>query len=145
MNYSNNSSEMGYFCEYSSVTENGLNPVDTVSTGYNKITSLSGALTLTPADLVSGLIVHDPAGGAINSTLPTAADLIKAMRSSSGTGFYVSYKNNADANEVITIVTNTGMTLHGTFTVAQNTTRNLLIIQRNDTEVDVYSLGEIAH
>jgi len=67
------------------------------------------------------------------------------MRSSSGTGFYVSYKNNADANEVITIVTNTGMTLHGTFTVAQNTTRNLLIIQRNDTEVDVYSLGEIAH
>jgi hypothetical protein len=141
--YSSNSSEFGFLPVYPNTTENGLNPADTVSTGYSAISTLTGAVTITPSQLVSGVISHDPNGGAVTATLPTAADLIQAMRSSAGTGFYVSYINTADAAETITVAAGTGMTLHGTFTIAQNKIRTLLVIQRNSTEVDVFSLGEI--
>lgn len=143
VSYSSNSSEFGFLPVYPNTTENGLNPSDTVSTGYSAITTLSGAVTVTPAQLVSGVISHDPNGGAVTSTLPTAADLIQAMRSSAGTGFYVSYHNTADAAEVITIAGGAGMTMHGTFTIARDKIRNLLVIQKNSTEVDVFSLGEL--
>ena len=74
----------------------------------------TGAVTLTPAQLLSGLISDDPEG-AQALTLPTAAALVAAIPEPRvGLTWWVCVQNECsvtDSTEGITVTTNTGCTL----------------------------------
>lgn len=106
------------------------------------------AVTYDAADVVGGLILRDPAGGARSDLLPTAAALIAEIPGAAvGRGIEFTIRNTADAAETITVTTNTGLTLSGTMTIAQgNSKRFLAVITNVDTPaVSIYSLGTAVH
>jgi len=75
---------------------------------------------------------------------PTAADLLTAVPSAIiGTSFIVTIRNTADAAETITMTTNTGLTLSGTMTIAQNAQKDFFVNFTNVTTaaVTIYSMG----
>lgn len=85
------------------------------------------AVTLTPGQILGGLLLEDPNGGAATATLPAAALMVAAVPGAAiGTSFYFDVKNTADANEVLTIAAGTGGTLTGTATIAQNAGKRFL-------------------
>lgn len=74
---------------------------------YNVLDSTAGAVTWTAADVLSGLIQHDP-GGAVTDVLPSFALLVAEMRArglptAPGTTFKCLFVNMANGAEVITI------------------------------------------
>lgn len=106
--------------------------------------------TYTAAQLLGGIILRDPAGGARADLLPTAANLVAAIPGCAvGTSFRFTLRNTADASETITVTTNTGVTLSGTMTVAQNNSKEFLIVLNNVTgsaeAYTAYSLGTMVH
>lgn len=74
-------------------------------------------------------VVNDNTGtlaGAANLTLPTAAAILAAMPNAYvGETFKFRVKNSSGGAFAYTVLTNTGLTLTGTMTVAQNTYRDL--------------------
>jgi hypothetical protein len=120
-------------------------PTITVST----VTTAS-AVTLTAAQILGGLILEDPNGGAATATLPTAALLLAAIPGAVvGTSFEFTIRNTADAAETITVAGGTGGTISGTATIAQNNSKRFLVRLTNVTAASeaytVYSLGTIVH
>jgi len=110
--------------------------------------STAGALTYTAAQVLGGLILRDPNGGARADLLPTAAQIIAAMPSPvAGSSFEFEVRNTADAAEAITITTNTGLTLSGTMTIAQNNQKRFIAVVTTVTAgseaVTVYSCGTV--
>jgi len=106
----------------------------------------AGDVTFTATQILGGLILRDPAGGARADLLPTAATIIAALGNPAvGEAFEFTVRNTADANETITITTNTGLTLSGTMTVAQNNSKRFLALVTAATTVTVYSLGTVVH
>lgn len=106
----------------------------------------AGALTMTAAMLLGGLILRDPAGGARSDVTPTAALLVAAMTNPRiGDAFEFTIRNTADAAETITVTGGTGCTLSGTMTIAQNNSKRFLVILTSLTAYTVYSLGTIVH
>lgn len=83
----------------------------------------STAVTLTAADILTGIIISAPAG-AINLQLPLATDFDTAIGANApvGTSFDFSIINTAGAANAPTITTNTGWTITGTgvMSVSQN-------------------------
>ena len=111
----------------------------TVST----ITAASAA-TFTAAQLLGGLILRDPAGGSRADKVPTASDLLAALNKvTTGARFTFTIRNTADAAETITLTTNTGATLSGTMTVAQNNSKTFRVVVTSPTAYTVYSLGTV--
>lgn len=106
----------------------------------------AGDVTYTAAQILGGLILRDPAGGARADLFPTAAAIIAAMKSYNvGNSFEVTIRNTADAAETITMTTNTGLTLSGTMTIAQNNSKSFLVLVTAATTVTIYSLGTVVH
>ena len=106
----------------------------------------AGAVTYTAAEILGGLILRDPAGGARSDVTPTAVDIIAAMTESAvGDSFEFTIRNTADAAETITVTAGTDVTLSGTMTIAQNNTKRFLCIKTAATTATVYSLGTIVH
>jgi len=106
----------------------------------------AGDVTLTAAQILTGLVIRDPAGGARADLFPTAANIIAAMQNPEvGDYFEVVLKNSADANETITATTNTGLTLVGTMTIAQNNSKRFRVEVTAATTVSIYSLGTFVH
>ncbi len=107
----------------------------------------AGAATLTAAQILGGLILRDPAGGARTDTLPTATLLAAAMvQAGVGNSFEFTVRNTADAAETITIAAGTDGTTSGTMTIAQNNTKRFKVVITADTPTyDVYSLGTVVH
>lgn len=60
-----------------------------------------------------------------NLTLPLAADV--ANLTGGARGYMLEIRNNSASANTATIVTNTGWTLSGTMTIAQNTTRRFAV------------------
>jgi hypothetical protein len=118
-------------------------PTVTVST-----IATAAAVTFTAAQVLGGLILRDPAGGARADLLPTAAAL-QALIQGVGVGasFEFTIRNTADAAETITVTTNTGLTLSGTMTIAQNNSKRFLVvvtaIGAGSEAMTVYSLGTV--
>jgi len=112
----------------------------------------ASALTYTVAQIVSaGLLLRDPNGAGRADLLPTAKDIVAALGPgvAVGTSFEFTIRNTADAAETITVTTNTGLTLSGTMTIAQNNSKRFLAVVTSLTAgseaVTVYSLGTVVH
>ena len=122
------------------------------STGMNQSKTVvstiatAGDVTFTAAQILGGLILRDPAGGARADLLPTAASIIAALQEVQvGDSFEFTVRNTADSSETITITTNAGLTLNGTMTIAQNNSKRFLALVTSSTAVTVYSLGTVVH
>lgn len=112
----------------------------------------AAAVTYTAASIIGGLILRDPNGAARADLVPTAAAIIAALTQNErppvvGASFWFSIRNTADAAEAITVTTNTGITLSGTMTIAQNNTREFLAVVTGvgSPAVTIYSLGTAVH
>ena len=110
----------------------------------------AGDLTLTAAMLLGGLILRDPNGGARTDTTDTAALIVAAFPNAVvGSSFNVTIRNTADAAETITVAGGAGVTTSGTMTIAQNNTREFVVVLDNVTESSeactIYSLGTSVH
>lgn len=114
------------------------------------------AVTLTANQTLAGIILQDPAGGAVTTTLPTAALLLAEIEARIGGDapigltFDLLIRNTADAAETITVAAGTGGTVTGggTMTIAQN---NSKVFKIRVTGVGgsaayiVYSQGTFVH
>lgn len=94
------------------------------------------AVTLTAHQVLGGVVLQDPSGGAVTTTLPTAAALVsyaKGLTPGSCVRFLL--RNTADAAEAITVAAGTGITVAAgsTLTVAQNKSAEYLIVFTNVT------------
>jgi hypothetical protein len=106
----------------------------------------AGAVTFTAAQLLGGLILRDPAGGARADLVPTVANLLLQFNKAKiGDAFEFTIRNTADAGETITVTTNTGWTLSGTMTIAQNNSKRFLVVITSATAATLYSLGTVVH
>ena len=110
----------------------------------------AAAATYNAAELIGGLILRDPAGADRTDTISTAALLVAAMPGAIvGSSFRVTVRNTADAAETITVAAGTGITLSGTATIAQNNTKEFLIVLTNVTSgseaATMYSIGSYVH
>jgi ABC-type Na+ transport system ATPase subunit NatA len=110
----------------------------------------AAAVTFTPAQVLGGLILRDPNGAGRADLLPTAATLLAAIEGPMvGLSFEFVIRNTADAAETITVTTNTGLTLSGTMTIAQNNSKRFLAritaVGAGLEAVTVYSLGTVVH
>lgn len=120
-------------------------PVTTVTTD-----ATAAAITMTAAQILGGLILRDPNGAGRADLVPTAANLVAAIPGAEvGTSFEFTIRNTADAAETITVTTNTGATLSGTMTIAQNNSKRFLARLTNVTvgseAYALYSLGTVVH
>lgn len=116
------------------------------------VEATAAAVTFTAASVCGGLILRDPNGANRADLLPTAADIIAALTISGrppvvGSSIWLAIRNTADAAETITVTTNTGLTLSGTMTIAQNNTREFMLVVTGvgTPAVAVYSLGTSVH
>lgn len=112
--------------------------------------STAGAKTYTAANLLGGLILRDPNGGARSDVTPTAAQLVAGFTGAAvGSSFEFTIRNTADDSEVITLTEGSGVTLSGTMTIAQNNSKRFLAVFTNVTgsseAVTIYSIGTFVH
>lgn len=108
------------------------------------------AVTYTIAQLLGGLILRDPNGGARADLLPAPAAIVAGIAGCVvGSSFEFTIRNTADAAETITLTANGASTVSGTATIAQNNSKRFLGVVTNigsGTEaVVVYSLGTVVH
>ena len=114
--------------------------------------------TLTAAEMVGGMILHDPTGSATDTT-DTAANIIAACQGAAvGQSFVFTLVNIADASEVITVAAGTGVTLAAytpataLFTIGQNNLKSFRVVitaladagSNTAAAVTIYSLGTVA-
>ena len=111
-------------------------------------TTAADTATITPAQVLGGLITGTPTAAA-TYTLPTAALLDAALRSFGttfrGQSFEFTIKNTSAGANTITVAGGTGGTDVGTMTIAQNSAKRFKVVL---TAVDspaysVYSLGTV--
>lgn len=106
----------------------------------------AGAVTYTAAQIIGGLILRDPAGAGRADLFPTAANIIAGLPDAQvGDSFEFLIRNDADAAETITMTTNTGLTLSGTMTIAQNNAKRFLAVITSSSAVSIYSLGTLVY
>jgi len=104
------------------------------------------AVTYTAAELLGGLILRDPNGGARSDVTPDATDIVAAIENAgAGDAFEFTIRNTADAAETITLTAGTGITLSGTMTIAQNNSKRFLVVLTSTTAATIYSLGTVVH
>lgn len=120
---------------------NGPAIFQTVAT--SQITT-AAAVTFTAAQMLGGYIPRDPAGGARADKVDTAANIVAAMPNVKvNDSFEFIVQNDADAAETITLTTNTGCTMSGTMTIAQNNSKRFRAVVTNvgTPAVTIYALG----
>jgi hypothetical protein len=89
----------------------------------------AGAVTFSAEEVLGGLVLRDPNGAGRADLLPTAAALVAAFNGAVvGAGVRFILRNTADGAETITLTGNTGITVPGTASVAQNNTAEYLIV-----------------
>lgn len=127
-----------------------------IPSSYNLTTSTvtvettAGAVTYAAAEMIGEFISRDPTGASRADLSDTAALIVAAIPGAIvGSSFEFTIRNDADAAETITLTTNTGITLSGTMTIAQNNSKRFLVVVTNATAaseaVTIYSLGTVVH
>lgn len=133
---------MARFTNYDNVNVEGYAVKKTTVTTEDT----ADAVTFTADEVLGGLILRDPNGDDRADLLPTASDLITELDDPAvGTSFEFTIRNTANADETITVTTNTGLTLSGTMTIAQNNSKRFLAVVTSATTITVYSLGTVVH
>lgn len=123
------------------VTAGQKGPLFDVNSGA-LIESTAGAVVYTPEELSATLILRDPNGAARTDVTPSAADLIAADPGAMpGSSFRFTIRNTADAAETITMSGGTGVTTSGTMTIAQNNSKEFMLVITGPTTCTLYSLG----
>jgi hypothetical protein len=107
------------------------------------------AVTHDAAAILGGLILRDPAGAARADLFPAAADIVGALSGAiAGSGFEFTIRNTADAEEPITMTTNTGLTLTGDMVIKRNSFKRFLAIVTDAGEgteaVSIYDISSLA-
>jgi hypothetical protein len=134
------------FCPVAGTLQIKNLPNFTVNYAYNTNAATSGT-TLTGANISGGAIEATLAltgtlGGDSNAQLPTVANLVAAIPNAvAGQTFRLRIINESSANHVWTITTNTGWTLNGTMTIAQNTWRDFYVTLTTLSAAVLQSIG----
>jgi hypothetical protein len=121
-------------------------PSFTANFSYKTNSATSGA-TLTGANISGGqlgvtLAMTGTLGGDSNAQLPTVANLVLAIPNAiAGQIYKLRIINESSANHVWTITTNTGWTLNGTMTIAQNTWRDFYLSLTTTSAAVLQSIG----
>lgn len=128
------------------VPQQTYNPVSTAPTA--NVLALTGA-NITGGTVKSYLNLTAALGAGAQATLPTVAQLVTAMQAAgitpvAGGSYEFEVMNSSSGNFAWTIATNTGWTLNGTMTVAQNTLRRFIITFSSLTAASLQSLGQYA-
>jgi len=110
------------------------------------INATAAAVTYTPAEILSGLILRDTLSSARADLLPTAAALTAAINGCMiGTSFRTIIRNTSAGAGSSTLTTNTGMTISGTAPIVFQQQKELLFVCTNNVVGSeawtVYSLG----
>jgi hypothetical protein len=124
-----------------------------VDFGVAAVEATVGAVTYTAAVMASKLVLRDPNGASRADLFPTAAALVSYLQSilgalpEIGATWELDIRNTADAAETITMTTNTGLTLSGTMTIAQNASKRFRFVVTNAASpaVTVYTVGAYTH
>jgi uncharacterized protein (DUF111 family) len=108
--------------------------------------AVAAAVTYTPAEILSGLLLRDALSSARADLLPTAASIIAAINGCQlGTSFRTWIRNTGAGAGSITLTTNTGLTLSGTMVIPFQSQKELMFVVTNvfpnQEAVTVYSLG----
>jgi len=104
----------------------------------------AGPVTYTPAQLLSGLILRDPAGASRSDVTPSATALANAVPgAAAGTAFEFAIRNDAGGAFTITVTAGLGATLSGTMTIAQSTMRTFRVVFTSASAYTLYSLGSV--
>lgn len=94
----------------------------------------AAVVTYTAAQLLGGLILRDPNGGARSDVLPTLTLLKAAIPDPTvGRAFFFTIRNTADAAETITVTMGTGGTASGTMTIAQSNQKTFMVVFTSTT------------
>ena len=110
------------------------------------IDATAGAITMTPAQILSGLLIRNTNGANRADLMPTVASLVLGLlnpRDLTGASFEFTIRNNAGAVETITVTTNTGWTLSGTMTIAQSNSKRFRVVFSSNAAATLYSLGTV--
>lgn len=113
--------------------------------------STAGALAMTAAMWLGGMILRDPNGAGRADTTPTPAALAAAIKDVQvGDAIEFTIRNTADAAETITVTASgVDVTISGTATIAQNNSKRFLAVFTNVTSgteaYTLYSLGTVVH
>jgi len=112
------------------------------------VITTAGAVTYTAQQLLGGMILRDPAGASRSDTLPSAALLVAAIPGIAVAQFFdVIIRNDAGGAFTITLLAGAGVTLGGTATIAQSTSKALRIRFTNVTPgseaYTAFSLGSL--
>jgi hypothetical protein len=95
--------------------------VATVTTVTTDTTA--GANTWTAAEMIGGVLLRDPAGADRSDVTATAALIVAGIAGCiAGSSFEFVVRNDADADEVITLTAGVGVTLSGTMTIRRGYT-----------------------
>ena len=104
----------------------------------------ASAVTYTGLQIISGLILRDTAGAARADLFPTAVEIFAALNHPTvGASFDIHIRNTSSAANTITMTTNTGLTLSGVMTIAQNNAKSFKVVVTSPTAVTIYSLGTV--
>lgn len=112
--------------------------------------SATANTTLTAANVAGGISTVDLAmtgalAGAATATLPTVANLLPSLYSTSvGSSYRLRVINESSGNFAWTIGAATGWTLNGTMTIAQNTWRELVVTITNVGGTPTATLQSVA-
>ncbi|WP_017776688.1 hypothetical protein [Paraburkholderia kururiensis] len=125
----------------------GMNPFQ--ETGYNAATNTAG-FTLAGSQIAGAaqnfLNLTGTLAGAANAQLPTVAQLIAALPSNvqaapTGLSFQLRVINSSAGAFAWTLTTNTGWTLNGTMSMAQNTWRDFIVTITSATTASIQAVG----
>lgn len=130
--------------------ESGVSPAPVFEPFGMTAITCSDNITLTMAQLLAGSLAIDAGGAGRNVTTPTAAAIVAALpHVPAGNACELVIKNTADANETLTLVGGTDVTIVGTATVAQNNTKvfKLKVVTKTakSEAVQLISVGTLTH
>jgi len=109
------------------------------------VDATAGNVNVAAASMLGGMFLRDP-GANRADTFDTAANIIAAMGDPEvGDWFEFTVQNQANGAETITMTTNTGLTLVGTMTIAQNNSKRFRVEVTGAATVTIYSLGTFVH
>lgn len=141
-----------YLVTFTDATDAVFNHVQTVplldlpSTQYAALTNTTG-FTLTAAGNEAGaadcvLNLTGTLGAGANVQSDTAANIVAAVPNArAGMSYKLRIINSSSANFAWTLTTNTGITLNGTMSMAQNTWRDFIVTLTSLTAVAIQAVG----